>query len=129
MLLGKHRGPLASDFRRYYSLSLAGIRATGIPLHEVADLAANLPPGSAVARATNPEWWYTPEVSLLHSIEYHLRVGLWRQTPDAERGINQPEPIDLKGDGEQDKSENGPDVMTTDDMAALLGWSPTGERL
>ncbi len=86
MLLGKHRGPLASDFRRYYSLSLAGIRATGIPLHEVADLAANLPPGSAVARATNPEWWYTPEVSLLHSIEYHLRVGLWRQTPDANAG-------------------------------------------
>lgn len=129
MLIAKHRGPLASDFRRYYGLSLADIRHSGIPLFEVADLAANLPPGSAIERAINPQWWYSPEVGLLQNIEWQIRRGNWMQTQDGANGVNAPEPIDLLDAPTDAQPAPGPDVMSTADMAARMGWSETGDRL
>lgn len=130
MLISKHRGPLTADFRRYYGLSLAGIRATGIPLLEVADLAGNLPPDSAVARALDPEWFLTADTYLLRAIEHGIRVVAWQRTKDATLRTPQdyPTPTPLTStEAEAARPEREKyDAMPMQEMAKFLGW-PTDD--
>lgn len=103
----QHGGALTADFYRYYGDSPRRLCASGVPLFDVADMAANLPPDSAVARAIRgPSWWVTPEVEFMREIEYSLRVTTWLQSEDGSKGRNQPTRIPLPGD-EPDKDKIG----------------------
>lgn len=122
-LLREHRGPLAADFRRFYGLSLANIRHEGIPLTEVADLAANvLLYEGAVYRTVNEHWWRTAELDLLREIEHGGRVLAWQQTKDGSKGRNAPERIKLPWDSKPEGGFQG-DVMDWDEAAERFGWS------
>jgi hypothetical protein len=129
MLLRRHRGPLTADFRRFYGLRIEDVRARRVPgsLEEFADLACNLPPESATARALDPDWHVTPELGFLRDMAFLLDVLQWRQTKDASRGDNRPEWMPLT-EAERlavDRAA-GRDRMTPiplPEMAALLGWT------
>lgn len=56
--MARHREELIADFWRYYGDSPRMLHGRGATLHEVAAMAAHLPPDSAVRRAMNPhhEW-------------------------------------------------------------------------
>lgn len=114
-------GQMVADFRRFYGLSLATIRDSGIPLHEVADMAVHLPIESATHRAVNPHWQRTPELDLLRDMEHRLRVLAWQQTEKGSRGRDYPEPVRLPWDPEPAGVVKG-DRMTTDEWDKHLGW-------
>lgn len=120
MLCVEHRGPLAADFRRYYGLSLAGLRDSGIPLSEAADLAAYLPDDSQTAKAMR----HVPAQSeFLRSIEYSLRILRWQPTTDGRAGLNVPLP--RLWPWESLPAEDGVivgDGMTADEVNDFLGW-------
>ena len=121
MLCVEHRGPLAADFRRYYGLSLAGLRDSGIPLHEAADLAAHLPDESQTAKAMHRT---SNEVELLRSVEHSLRVLRWQPTRDGHDGKNVPEP--WLWPWETRPAAGGVIVgegMTADEIDDWLGWT------
>lgn len=130
MLLRRHRGPLAADFRRYYQLSpLAAISDWGIPLSELAEYVAHLPPDSATMRTVDKDAWVTPEVQMLREMEHTLRVLKWQRTDDGAKARNYPKPIPLtaaeKAKERDEAAKNGDidfDVTTKDRMRQLLGW-------
>lgn len=91
----EYREPLMADFRRYYGLSIAECRAQGIPLREVAAMAAYLPPESATARAVNPptgwgiaEYLLAAAVDALHNANWQRGGGRGpRPTPVERPGV------------------------------------------
>lgn len=91
---------------------------SGIPLSEVADLAANLPVESATHRAANPAWQHTLEVQLLREVEWLQRISLWANSDPKHRG-KQPERIRFPWELDDDDHEK-PDDMTLDEMADWL---------
>ena len=109
-----HPGPLAADFRRFYGLSLAGIRHAGVPLCEVADLAAHLPHESVVHRTLHEHWYRTTDTDLLRQIELDLRMLAWRG-----KGAR-PQQIRLPWDAPPEGGFRG-DVMDWDNAADALG--------
>lgn len=116
-----YRSALVADFHRYYGLSLSSMHEWGIPLLEVCDMAAGLPPDSAVRRAVDPHWQRTPDIDLLREIEHGLRVLAWQQTKPASKGIGYPEPMRLPWDPDPEGTVKG-DRMTTEEMDEFLGW-------
>lgn len=84
-------GPLRASLRAEYGVDL---RDPGMTLLDLADLAANLPPGCALFRATGGDMAWTTEMHMSARIEYGLRVLAWQKTEDGKKGRNQPKPID-----------------------------------
>lgn len=117
----RYRSALVADFHRFYGLSLSGMKDWGIPLSEVCDMAAGLPPDSAVRRAADPHWRRTPEIDFLRDVEHGTRVLAWLQTKDGAAGRNYPEPVRLPWDPEPEGTIKG-DAMTTEDWDRHLGW-------
>lgn len=81
-------------------------------------------PDSAIGRATNPDWWVTPEVQFLRDVEYRLAWLMWAKTKDGDKGRNAPRPVPLT-DAEKDaaKSESERyDAKTIDETLKFLGW-------
>lgn len=121
-LLSEHHGQLRADFRRFYGDSLDGFRAAGVPLSEVADMAANLPEESACFRAMNPNWQHDHALELARSTEYAARWLVWAKTGDGQKNRNQPEPYLFPWEEKQDDAIRG-DLMTIDEAAEWLGWT------
>ena len=92
-LLAKYPSQLRADFQRFYGLNLDGLGAEYTYRH-AADLAAHLPQESACVRAQNPEFEWTDTQYLLRSIEFSLRVIVWQNTKDGQKGRRKPKPID-----------------------------------
>lgn len=82
--------------RRFYGMGWSDARS--LPLTEVADMVAHLPPESAVMRAASEHPDRTAEVDLLRLVEHGVRVLAWQKTRDASRGSNYPKPIRLPWD-------------------------------
>lgn len=116
---------------------MAGIRDSGVPLSEVADLAAYLPPESAVARATAEHWPHTWELEVLRVVDLRLQQ-LLRQNAG---GKGKTEPIEFpwertrriaesrarswEMDAHQLLAGDGVivgDVVSIDEMRRRLGW-------
>lgn len=96
--LALHRGALRADFQRYYGLTLDDLPRLGAVA--AAELAENLPNGSALKRAVNPSLeWDTPAY-LLALIEYELRTLMWSMGDERKRGPR-PEPMDTPADRER----------------------------
>ena len=116
---------MTADFHRYYGLSWARRRSWGIPLSEVADMAAHLPVESATWRDVNPHWRRTIDTDLLRLVEHSLRWLVWAKTVDGERGRNIPHLIPMPWD-EPDQTESvwRGDALDWDDTADALGGDP-----
>lgn len=84
-------GPLRASLRAEYGVDL---RDPGMTLLDLADLAANLPPGCALFRATGGDMAWTTEMHMLARLDYDLRILAWQKTEDGKKGRNQPKPID-----------------------------------
>lgn len=125
VLYREHRGPLRADFHATYQMRLTEAVET-YPLDEVADMVAGLPPGGALARAVNPEWWLTPEVQLLRDVAYAVRHSQWLASTNR---VLQLEPLPMPlTDAERQaniKARGGQpmDAVPVADMAARLGWA------
>lgn len=87
----EHEGALRASLRAEYGLDL---RDPGVSLLDLADLAANLPPGCALFRAAGGAAAWTDQVHMLAAVEFRLRVLAWQKTEDGKKGRNQPKPID-----------------------------------
>ena len=57
-----------------------------------ASLMKMLPASSRVAKALNPENEWDDATYLLSAIEYDLRVLIWQNTKDGQKGKNKPKP-------------------------------------
>lgn len=84
-------GPLRASLRAEYGVDL---RDPGMSLLDLADLAANLPPGCALYRATGGAIAWSDEIHMLAAVEFRLRVLAWQKTEDGKRGRNQPKPLE-----------------------------------
>lgn len=105
------------------------MRQWGIPLAEIAEYVAHLPPDSATMRAVDPDFWVSPEVQMLREIEQALRVISWQRTEDGSKGRNYPKPMPLTGAekaaARDEAAKNGDvafETTTQDQMRQLLGW-------
>lgn len=116
-----HRDALVADFHRFYGRSLSQMREWGIPLGEVAAMAAYLPPEAACRRVMDEHWQRTPEIDLLRSVEHSLRVLAWQNTEAARKGNGYPEAVQLPWDPEPEGTIKG-DRMTLEEAAEWLGW-------
>lgn len=83
-----------------YGICIDDIGAGVAPRHAAA-LAAQLPDGGRLKRAIAPADAWSPSDYMLHSIEYSLRVLIWMQSKDAERGRNRPKPLPTPADEER----------------------------
>jgi len=86
----EHEGPLRAALRAEYGVDL---RDPGIGVLDLADLAANLPNGCALYRATGGPAAWSDEMHMLSRVERGLRVLAWQKTKDGKNGSNVPEPI------------------------------------
>lgn len=83
-------GALRASLRAEYGVDL---RDPGMTALDLADLAANLPPGCALFRATGGDMAWSFETHMLAHVEFRLRVLAWQKTEDGKHGRNKPEPI------------------------------------
>lgn len=61
-------------------------------LFEASDLAAYLPPGSAVWRSEGGEMAWTDETHMLSAVEYNTHILYWMKTKDGSKGNKPPTP-------------------------------------
>lgn len=92
----KHGGALRADFQRFYGLNVDGLGRSFSVLH-AADLAAHLPPDSAVAREMNPEYAWGVTEHLLATAVDTLRLLVWMQSKDGAKNRNRPKPLPRPG--------------------------------
>lgn len=91
--------------------------AGGLTLMELADLAANLPPGCALWRATGGDIAWSIEAHLLARLEYDLRILAWQNTEDGSKGRNRPEPNQAPRSAHEQQTE---ERRTSERAAAYL---------
>lgn len=113
-----------ADFRRYYGDSFEGFRARGVPLLEVAAMAAHLPDESATIRARRPDDTWELSEQLLAAAVDRLSILIWQKTADGMKGRNFPAPILRPGVEPDDGATTyGKDsAVPLDEMTEWLGW-------
>lgn len=126
MILRDHRGPARADVRRYYGIPLDGAREAGVPLSELADMVAHLPPEAAVWRALDPDWRWDIHAQLTAQVIDEVRALTWllerlktkskRKAPEPfpRPGVTPPEDVSVYGGRSS--------ALPMDEMAAWLGW-------
>jgi hypothetical protein len=82
---------LRADFRHHYGLDLR--EALARPF-DAADLAVNLPPGSAVWREHGGPMAWTQAEHFAAAQLHALQVANWQRTKDGSRGVNAPHPVE-----------------------------------
>lgn len=87
-----HPDELRADMQAVYGIDIDSVGRT-CTLRHAAALAAQLPESGRLKRAIDPALRWGEAEYMLSSIEYSLRVLLWRETRDAKRGANRPKPI------------------------------------
>lgn len=113
-------GLLRADFRRFYGHSIDEFRGMGVPLSEVADLAAHLPPESVTFRKYNPDYGHDHELELLRRLEFSASVLVWAQ--GKRKKHDWPALYMFPWEDDPNRVIKG-DVMTTDEVDEWLGWS------
>lgn len=87
----KYPDELRADFQQYYGLNMDGM-GEGFSYAHAASLMRQLPSCSRVSKALNPDNEWDDATYMLALIEYDLRVLIWQNTKDAQKGRNQPKP-------------------------------------
>jgi hypothetical protein len=95
---------------------------------DLISIVASSPPGSAIQRVIDPDWWLSPEVLLLREIEHNQRISDWKRTDDAakKRMHSFPKQIPLS-DLERRRHERETDryqfdAISMDEARQRLGW-------
>lgn len=83
-----HEGALRASMREVYGVT--DLRAEGFV--RLADLVRWLPRGCALWRSMGGDLSLTEDAHVLRLVEYQLRVLVWQQTQDGQKGRNQPKP-------------------------------------
>jgi len=119
--MGHYRPCLRADFRHYYGLSFDECLAAA-PL-EAADLCVQLPRGSRLLSALDPELSWTQEDYLLANIANSLLFLAWTQTKDGSKNRNRPKPIEPP---RKRRTAHKPNTYTPGEYAQRLSL-PRGE--
>lgn len=90
------RDELTADFQQYYNLDLNQIGKTFSVMH-AAVLATQLPTNSRTFAKEWPEMTWSEDTYLLSRLEHLMRIQIWSQSKDAQKGRNFPEPLDTPG--------------------------------
>ena len=96
MLLAFYRqypSKLRADFQQYYQLNLDDMSVKYTVLH-AADLAANLPARSRCMCALEPALEWSRQDHLLAETVNMLRILVWAQSRDGQKGRNRPKMIE-----------------------------------
>lgn len=115
--MAKRKTELRADFQRVYGLNIDDM-GEGYSVKHAADLAAMLPKDSLVFKAENPAFEWSETQYMLRSIEFSLRILIWQNSKDGQKGKNKPKPIDTPE--QQARIRNG--VLNTD-------WRHIAEQL
>lgn len=99
MCEAEHPDELEADLQQYYGLNWEEAGRAYSYAHAAA-LTAQLPRGSRIVRAIDPEteWGWTE--GLLSRIEYWAHALVWSQTKDGRHGRNRPEQVMPPGHGD-----------------------------
>lgn len=131
-LLSQHRGPLVADFYRYAGDSPARLAARGVPLRDIADIAVNLPPDSAIGRALNPPdqdsvWDLHAHLGALSAdlLAWVLYVLLRQAGSRAER----PTPIQRPGVGPTRERVEADTFASPEDFISWYEAQPGGRKI
>lgn len=125
-LLGRCPDALVADFYHYYRDSPRRLVAAGVPLRDVAAMAAHLPPDCAVRRALNPpspdDVW-TLDAQLLALVADQLAVISYVQQRQAGGKPSKPKPLPRPGVApDRDRTTvGGVGALPIDQMADWLG--------
>jgi hypothetical protein len=92
--LRKYRGALRADFRHYYALDLRQALSGALSAFDIGDLAANLPPGSAVWREHGGALAWTQAEHFAAAQLHAANVANWQRTKDGQKGSNPPKPLE-----------------------------------
>ncbi len=92
--LKEYRGALRADFRQYYGVDLRESLARPCGLFDTADLAANLPPGSAVWREHGGPMAWTQAEHFAAAQLHAAQIANWQRTKDGQKGSNPPKPLE-----------------------------------
>lgn len=114
----EHPDELRADFQQYFNLDLDGMGSAYATAHAAA-LVMQMPEGSRIARAYNPDAAWTSDRSLLAAIVNDLNWLVWAQTKDAKHNRNKPKPIGPSRDNQNQKRVVGV-AMTPDRLMAEM---------
>jgi len=89
----KYPSRLRADFQQFYQLNLDDMSVKYTVLH-AADLAANLPATSRCMCALEPALEWSRQDHLLAETVNMLRILVWAQSKDGQKGRNRPKMIE-----------------------------------
>lgn len=108
---------MRADFQQYYGLDIDGMGRDYTTLH-AADLLMQLPEGSRVRLAYDPEAVWTTDRALMASAINLLSLIWWSKTKDGSKGRNRPR---LIGPGAKPRTRKAQAMaMTTDELDEIL---------
>lgn len=84
---------LRADFQRVYGLNIDEM-GKSYSVHHAAELAAMLPSDSLVLKAESPALEWGETMYMLRNIEFFMRVLIWQNTKDGQKGRKKPKPIE-----------------------------------
>jgi len=122
-LLGECPDALAADFYRYYGDSPRRLHARGVPMCDIAAMAAHLPPDSAVARAVRPPspddvWTLDAQLAAAAVDTLGGLLAVARAQFEGRRRVSFPDPIQRPGIGPRD----GVERLAGDTFASPAAW-------
>lgn len=102
--MDSHPDELRADFQQYYGLDLDGMGRDYSTLH-AAVLATQLPEGSRLARAIEPDAVWTLDRALMAVVANDLNWLVWSKSRDGQKGRNKPRIIGPK-DADRDNTRH-----------------------
>lgn len=110
----KYPDELRADMQQTYGLNLDGM-GVDYSFSHAACLVSQLPSSSRISRTIYPENDWSDETHFLAAIEYDLRVLIWQNTKDGQKGRNKPKPNKTPSDLEKEQQrKNGFDKKLVD---------------
>lgn len=124
MLLREHREAVEYDLIAL-GLRLDWLTSEALSWRDLLVIVRQAPPGSAVARAVEPEHsgWGISE-HLLALVADYLAWIQWTKTEDGQKNRNRPKPIERPGvERPTDTRKIGADPVPIAELEAFLGWA------
>ena len=121
-----HPDELRADFQQYYGLNIDGMGRDYSTLHAAA-LVSQMPEGSRLAQAYDPDALWTSERALMAAMVNSLNWLVWANSRDGERNRNRPKPIGPQAAAGRNRRVVGV-AMTPDRLMAELNRIRKGAR-
>jgi len=123
-----HRDALLADMWQTYGIDVRCIEEEGCDVDFVAALASQLPRGSRVWKALDPDAEWTMAEWLLSNIDHGLRMFFYGLSKEAKLGIGEPEAVlpTVKEKGKESNA-NGVAAMEIDKLRGIIEANVRGE--